>query len=101
MSFDFLHPDVQERSKAACKGKDTEFFFPTSALGINKAKAVCEKCPIKTPCLQFALENNEEHGIWGGTTERRRKVLIKQLGIQVKRKPMIYPQSLRPNNKKR
>lgn len=38
------------------------------------AKNLCEECPVKFECLQYALESNEQEGIWGGLTpaERRR-----------------------------
>ena len=87
----FLSPDWQEKAGAACRGMDTSFFFPVGSEGIGEAKAVCNGCVIKQECLQYALEYGELHGIWGGETERSRVILTKQLGIKVKRRPMVYP----------
>ena len=42
---------------------------------IEAAKAVCEECPVKERCLQFALETNQDSGIWGGTSEEERRRL--------------------------
>jgi WhiB family redox-sensing transcriptional regulator len=39
------------------------------------AKQLCGKCPVKLECLEFALRNEEAHGIWGGTTMRQRRDL--------------------------
>ena len=55
-------------------------FFPVGSTGlaveqIEAAKAVCEQCPVKTECLQFALETNQDSGIWGGTSEEERRRL--------------------------
>jgi len=55
-------------------------FFPIGTTGqalvqIDQAKAVCETCPVKGPCLQFALATNQDSGIWGGTTEEDRRKL--------------------------
>ncbi len=41
-----------------------------------RAKAICAVCPVKAPCLQYALEIREPHGIWGGLNELERKALI-------------------------
>jgi WhiB family redox-sensing transcriptional regulator len=37
-----------------------------------KAKAVCESCPVRTRCLDYALRNSIKHGIWGGLDEEQR-----------------------------
>ena len=42
------------------------------------AKSYCEACPVKKECLQFALDNKEEYGIWGGMTTRERKAYERQ-----------------------
>lgn len=33
--------------------------------------AICEGCPVQAQCLKYAMDNNE-YGVWGGTTERQR-----------------------------
>jgi len=38
----------------------------------NKAKAVCDRCPVRKLCLEYALVNHEEYGVWGGSTGRDR-----------------------------
>jgi WhiB family redox-sensing transcriptional regulator len=54
---------------------DPDIMFP--GVGQNKetakAKAVCEGCPVKGVCLDYALTNFIKHGVWGGTTERQRQ----------------------------
>lgn len=42
-------------------------------IAIAKAVAVCADCTVKAECLAYALEHNEQHGIWGGTTPRQRR----------------------------
>ena len=37
------------------------------------ALAYCAVCPVREECLDFALETNQEHGIWGGLTVKARK----------------------------
>ena len=70
-----------------CRGNHSHLFFPPSAVERKedrerreqKAKAVCSVCPVKTECLDFALEIREPYGIWGGLTEsERRQVLARR-----------------------
>lgn len=61
---------------AACRDSDPELFFPEKGrTGGFIAKSICEDCPARRACLQFALDSGEEHGIWGGTTPNERKRL--------------------------
>ena len=68
------------RDQAACRSSDPELFFPSGSTGpaldqIQAATSICRSCPAQGPCLQFALETNQEAGIWGGTDEdERRKI---------------------------
>lgn len=73
--------------QAKCRGMNTEIFFgkeyhgrqrhrPTlTAIDIRRAKAVCAVCPVMEECFRFAMENDEEYGVWGGTTHRERERL--------------------------
>lgn len=55
------------QEQAACKGC-TELFFPDKGdmKSTFEAKKVCATCPVRVECLEFALENGETVGIWGG-----------------------------------
>lgn len=59
---------------AACRESDVDF-HPDNARDVNTAIAVCETCPVREDCLIFAFEHNEDHGVWGGTSERGRRRL--------------------------
>ncbi len=65
------------RSKAQCQTSDPEIFFPqhTTQEAIARAKKVCGRCTVREACLQYALENGENFGIWGGMTEGERRAL--------------------------
>ena len=71
------------RESAACRRADPELFFPIGTTGtavaeIQRAKAVCASCPVRQPCLTFALATRQEFGIWGGYDEDERRVLHRQ-----------------------
>ncbi len=70
-----------------CRGNHAYLFFPPSAVERkeererreHKAKAICSVCPVKSECLEFALEIREPYGIWGALTEtERRQVLARR-----------------------
>ena len=63
------------QDSAACLSTDPEAFFPERGHSPNDAKKVCLSCDVKAKCLDYALANNEQFGIWGGTTEDERKKL--------------------------
>lgn len=69
--------DLDEwRQHANCKGVATDLFYlerGCSANDIRAAKAVCGKCPVIKQCLDYAVENFETIGIWGGTSEVERR----------------------------
>lgn len=72
--------DSDWRHRALCREEDAELFFPVGNTGpallqIEEAKAVCRRCPALDACLKWALENNEEAGVWGGLSEDERRTL--------------------------
>ena len=68
------------RDHAACRDLDPELFFPVGNTGpalnaISQAKRVCARCPVRVPCLDWAVTSGQDAGVWGGTTEGERRVL--------------------------
>jgi WhiB family transcriptional regulator, redox-sensing transcriptional regulator len=66
--------------KAACLDLDPELFFPISMEGpsqsqVERAKAVCRGCPVREPCLEYALDTRQAYGVWGGTDPLQRREL--------------------------
>lgn len=72
--------DTPWEEEAACRGSDPELFFPVSTTGpsidqIRRAKAICARCPVRQPCLAYALATGQDFGIWGGCDEAERRAL--------------------------
>ena len=63
------------RELAACRGADLEVFFPGRGESAGPARQVCAACPVRQPCLDYAITNRITHGIWGGLTERERRTV--------------------------
>ncbi len=82
-SLTLANADYSWRRGAICRDTDPDLFFPVGTTGnalvqIDRAKEVCDQCPVKVDCLDYALETNQDSGIWGGTSEEERRVLRRQ-----------------------
>jgi hypothetical protein len=84
--------------KAACSGvnigvfgKGTDLFFPPRDKDLYKkisteGKKYCfgdeetgrPPCPVRNECLWFAVELDEQHGIWGGLSHRERNARVRK-----------------------
>ncbi|MEV1242160.1 WhiB family transcriptional regulator [Nonomuraea sp. NPDC049750] len=67
--------------KAACLVEDPELFFPISPEGLGhaeaeRAKVICRDCPVREPCLDYALSTGQAYGVWGGTDPSQRREII-------------------------
>ncbi|MCT9078308.1 WhiB family transcriptional regulator [Streptomyces fulvoviolaceus] len=76
------------RERAAClRVDDPDLFFPIGISGltlaqVEKAKAVCDRCPVMEQCLNWALYVGHVEGIWGGTTESERRAMKRRVARQ-------------------
>ncbi|CAN5348062.1 WhiB family transcriptional regulator [soil metagenome] len=71
------------RNRSACLDEDPELFFPVGTTGpaleqTERAKAVCRACPVINECLEWALDSNQDAGVWGGLNEDERRTLRRQ-----------------------
>lgn len=86
---------------AACRGMDVEIFFhpydeerrTARERRIERAKAICQECPVLTQCRNHALATREPYGVWGGLSESERALL---LGVRTLRHPGPRQRSDRP-----
>lgn len=70
-------PDTEWMAQGSCADKSPSLFFPSDGVGVEVAKRVCVDCPVKSMCLEYALDNRIDHGVWGGTSERERRRILK------------------------
>jgi WhiB family redox-sensing transcriptional regulator len=71
--------------RAVCRGQDASFFFAPSYFEKRAekqareavAKALCSRCPVREPCLEFALARRDPHGVWGGLNEMERRAILR------------------------
>ena len=67
----------QWRQYARCLGADPDLFYPPSDDAAEAAKAICAVCPVREPCLEYAVTAREKEGVWGGRTEKEERALIR------------------------
>jgi WhiB family transcriptional regulator, redox-sensing transcriptional regulator len=60
-------------SESLCAETDPDLFFPELGVVAFQAKKICAACDVKAQCLKYAIDNNEEHGVWGGLTPQQRR----------------------------
>jgi WhiB family redox-sensing transcriptional regulator len=75
-----LRMDMQWLNESRCLTEDPELFFPVGNTGpaaeqIEQAKAVCRECTVSSQCLEYAIKENQDSGVWGGLSEDERKSL--------------------------
>jgi WhiB family transcriptional regulator, redox-sensing transcriptional regulator len=61
-------------ARAACRGTNPDLFFPARGESTVEAKSICGGCAVRVQCAALAVTNHERFGIWGGLSERERKV---------------------------
>lgn len=80
MSDRFTLPLVQPEpwtEYAACRNMPARLFFPEQGESTAEAKAVCDECPVRERCLQYALDHHERYGTWGGLSARERTRIVR------------------------
>lgn len=63
---------------ARCRDVDPQVFFPSDGPGVEAARRYCAECLVRGSCLEYALENHIQHGVWGGASERARRRMSRQ-----------------------
>ncbi len=67
--------------RAACRGANPTIFY-TDTPGrdtTGRARQICAGCPVRAECLVWAVQCDEQHGIWAGLDEDERRRLVRQL----------------------
>ena len=82
--------DTDWMNQGKCKDMDPTLFFPSDGVGVQVAQRICADCPVKVPCLEYALTNRVDHGVWGGASERERRRLLSRRRQAQKSRPDVH-----------
>ena len=66
--------DTEWMARGSCADESPSLFFPSDGVGVEVARRICATCPVTDECLEHALVNRIDHGVWGGASERQRRV---------------------------
>lgn len=75
--------DTSWMARGSCREQRPALFFPNDGVGVDAARRVCAGCPVKGPCLEYALTERIDHGVWGGASERERRRILKARRVRV------------------
>jgi WhiB family transcriptional regulator, redox-sensing transcriptional regulator len=64
--------------RARCRQMTPGEFFPSDGVGVDVARRICADCPVQEECLAYALDYRIDHGVWGGTSERERRRILRR-----------------------
>ena len=76
--------DTDWMSEGSARTSSPTIFFPSDGVGVQVAQRICAECPVAEACLEYALEDRVDHGVWGGTSERERRRILRRrrVGLQ-------------------
>ena len=70
--------DTEWMRYGKCREVTPATFFPSDGVGVDIARRLCGECPVKEPCLEYALIERIDYGIWGGASERERRRILRR-----------------------
>ncbi len=73
--------DTDWMSEGKCKDLSPTIFFPSDGVGVQEAQRICAECPVADACLEYALQERVDHGVWGGKSERERRRILRRRRI--------------------
>ncbi len=74
-------------SEGNCSSVSPATFFPSDGVGVDAARKICQDCPVRSPCLEYALVNRIDHGVWGGSSERERRRILRRRRLAAAGRP--------------
>jgi WhiB family redox-sensing transcriptional regulator len=81
-----MHDDMEQNAwmaRGACRNYEPSVFFPSDGVGVDRARKICATCNVTEDCLEYALVNRIDHGVWGGASERERRRILKRRRLAV------------------
>jgi WhiB family redox-sensing transcriptional regulator len=76
-----MHDEMEQNAwmaRGACRNYEPSVFFPSDGVGVDRARKICATCNVTEDCLEYALLNRIDHGVWGGASERERRRILKR-----------------------
>jgi WhiB family redox-sensing transcriptional regulator len=81
--------DTAWMAQGNCRDEPPGTFFPSDGVGVEVARRICATCPVKGPCLEYALANHIDHGVWGGASERERRRIARSRRAEARERATV------------
>ena len=69
-------------AEGKCRDLPPDTFFPSDGTGVEVARRICATCSMQAPCLEYALRNRIDQGVWGGASERERRRIARRRRLE-------------------
>ena len=76
------HSEQEWMLRARCRSLAPGEFFPSDGVGVDKARRICAQCSVQSECLDYALKNRIDQGVWGGASERERRRILRRRRVE-------------------
>ena len=76
--------NTQWMNRGSCRNYEPDVFFPSDGQGVVVAQAICATCPVHQTCLEYAIANHIDHGVWGGASERERRRIARSRRLRLR-----------------
>jgi WhiB family redox-sensing transcriptional regulator len=81
MAAKIIAVPMPDFSTASCRNVDPDIFFDDDVEKRDYAPLtitqMCDRCPVQSHCLGWAIATKQRHGMWGGMTPRGRTKLTR------------------------
>lgn len=74
--------EFQWMRNGECRNYPPAAFFPSDGVGVDAARRICASCKVQAQCLEYALAHRIDHGVWGGSSERERRRILKRRRLE-------------------
>ncbi len=82
MKFIEREEDESWKADGACSGLPTIWWYQNVKEPNEperRARKICEGCPVRRECLEYALRNREKDGVWGGLNTDDRDAEVRKI----------------------
>jgi len=76
--------------RANCRGTDPEVFFPDGGGSVSQAKKICGRCDVIQECREYAVDEPEEYGVWGGMSQQQLGRIRRARGQECRRCGAVF-----------
>ncbi len=70
--------ETEWMANGKCKDVSPAVFFPSDGIAVQAEQRLCAECSVSATCLEYALVNRIDHGVWGGCSERERRRILRR-----------------------